>query len=149
MLPGDARLVLERERDQQFDVLVLDAFSGDAIPVHLLTSEAMQIYSRHLKTSGVLAVHISNSYFDLEPVVSVLAKVNQADVLYIPYKTHPSTMEGGQEYLVESSNERHPFKLTGKHNLQNISAAKETLKKLGITTAMFYEAIGTFGGETI
>ncbi len=70
--PGDARLVLEREPDQQFDVLVLDAFSGDAIPVHLLTSEAMGIYSRHLRTDGVLAIHISNSYFDLEPVVRAL-----------------------------------------------------------------------------
>ena len=69
---GDARLVLERESDQQFDVLVLDAFSGDAIPVHLLTSEAMQIYTRHLKPAGVLAVHISNTYFDLEPVVRAL-----------------------------------------------------------------------------
>jgi hypothetical protein len=72
VLPGDARLVLEREPDQQFDVLVLDAFSGDAIPVHLLTTEAMQIYSRHLSHDGVLAVHISNSYFDLEPVVRAL-----------------------------------------------------------------------------
>ncbi len=72
VLPGDARLVLEQEADQQFDVLVLDAFSGDAIPVHLLTTEAMQIYSRHLSHDGVLAVHISNSYFDLEPVVRAL-----------------------------------------------------------------------------
>ena len=72
--PGDARLVLERESDQQFDVLVLDAFSGDAIPVHLLTSEAMQIYTRHLRADGVLAVHISNTYFDLEPVVRALGE---------------------------------------------------------------------------
>lgn len=88
-------------------------------------------------------------YFDLEPVIAALAKVKQPDVLYIPYKTHASTIDGGKEYLVESSTERHPFKLSGKHNLQNISAAKETLKKLGITTAMFYEAIQSFGGETI
>ncbi len=74
VVPGDARLVLDREPDQQFDVLVLDAFSGDAIPVHLLTSEAMQIYSRHLNPHGVLAVHISNSYFDLEPVVRALSE---------------------------------------------------------------------------
>lgn len=74
VIPGDARLVLEREDSQNFDVLVLDAFSGDAIPVHLLTTEAMQIYTRHLKTDGVLAVHISNSYFDLEPVVRALGK---------------------------------------------------------------------------
>ena len=73
VVPGDARLVLEREADQHFDVLGLDAFSGDAIPVHLLTSEAMHIYTRHLNDKGILAVHISNSYFDLEPVVRALA----------------------------------------------------------------------------
>ena len=53
ILPGDARLVLEREPDQNFDVLVLDAFSSDAIPVHLLTSEAMQIYMRHVNSDGI------------------------------------------------------------------------------------------------
>lgn len=73
VVSGDARLVLEREADQNFDILVLDAFSGDAIPVHLLTFEAMQIYTRHLGERGILAVHISNSYFDLEPVVRALA----------------------------------------------------------------------------
>ncbi len=73
VLPGDARLVLEREEPQNLDVLVLDAFSGDAIPVHLLTAEAMEIYRRHLKPEGVLAVHISNTYFNLEPVVRAQA----------------------------------------------------------------------------
>lgn len=73
VLPGDARLVLEREEPQKLDVLVLDAFSGDAIPVHLLTAEAMEIYRRHLKPDGILAVHISNTYFNLEPVVRAQA----------------------------------------------------------------------------
>jgi UDP-N-acetylmuramate: L-alanyl-gamma-D-glutamyl-meso-diaminopimelate ligase len=88
-------------------------------------------------------------YFDLEPVVTVLGKVNQPDVLYIPYKTHPSQSDNGQEYLVESASERHPIKLSGKLNMQNISAAKETVKKLGITTPMFYEAIQRFGGDSL
>lgn len=70
---GDARLLLEREPDQDFDCLVLDAFSGDAIPVHLLTSEAIDTYQRHLKDRGVLAIHISNLYFDLRPIVAGLA----------------------------------------------------------------------------
>lgn len=74
---GDARLSLARELQQQspqgFDVLVLDAFSGDAIPVHLLTGEAFQIYLAHLKPGGILAVHVSNRYLDLEPVVLRLA----------------------------------------------------------------------------
>src|SRR5258706_16000426 len=66
---GDARLSLEREPPQAFDVLAVDAFSGDAIPVHLLTREAFELYFRHLRPGGVLAVHISNNYLDLQPVV--------------------------------------------------------------------------------
>ena len=71
---GDARLTLEREEPQAFDVLVLDAFSGDAIPVHLLTREAMEIYRRHLNKDGILAIHISNLYFDLKSIVGGLAE---------------------------------------------------------------------------
>jgi spermidine synthase len=66
---GDARLSLEREAPENFDVLAVDAFSSDSIPVHLLTREAMLLYFRHLKPDGILAVHISNRYLDLEPVL--------------------------------------------------------------------------------
>ena len=71
---GDARLSLERELPENFDVLALDAFSSDAIPVHLLTVEAFKTYLRHLKPEGVLAVHISNRYLDLVPVVQQAAR---------------------------------------------------------------------------
>jgi SAM-dependent methyltransferase len=74
---GDARLVLEREvhgeHPLRFDLLVLDAFSGDAIPVHLLTREALQLYLRVLRPGGIIAVHISNRHLDLRPVVEGLA----------------------------------------------------------------------------
>jgi SAM-dependent methyltransferase len=70
---GDARLSLEREPPQDFDVLAVDAFSGDAIPVHLLTREAFALYLRHLKPEGILAFHVSNQYLDLAPVVQQLA----------------------------------------------------------------------------
>jgi len=70
---GDARLSLERELPQAFDVLAVDAFSGDSIPVHLLTREAFALYFRHLKADGILAVHISNKYLNLEPVVEAAA----------------------------------------------------------------------------
>jgi SAM-dependent methyltransferase len=70
---GDARLSLEREQPQQFDVLIVDAFSGDSIPVHLLTREAFRLYFRHLKPDGALAVHVSNQYLNLEPVVAAAA----------------------------------------------------------------------------
>jgi hypothetical protein len=72
---GDARLSLEKEPDQNFDVLAVDAFSSDSIPVHLLTKEAMDLYFRHVKNpDGILAVHISNRYLDLQPVLAGEAK---------------------------------------------------------------------------
>jgi hypothetical protein len=79
---GDARLSLEREARQgmlqRFDVLAVDAFSGDAIPVHLLTREAMEVYLRHLRgPDSVVAFHISNRYLDLAPVVVGLAEFYQ------------------------------------------------------------------------
>jgi SAM-dependent methyltransferase/small basic protein len=70
---GDARLSLEAEPPQAFDVLAVDAFSSDSIPVHLLTTEAFEVYFRHLKPDGILAVHISNRYLDLKPVLSEAA----------------------------------------------------------------------------
>jgi SAM-dependent methyltransferase len=69
---GDARLSMEKEPSQHFDVLAIDAFSSDAIPVHLLTREAFQVYFRHLKPDGVLAVHVSNKYLNLAPVVKMV-----------------------------------------------------------------------------
>jgi hypothetical protein len=70
---GDARLAMEAEAPQSFDILLLDAFSGDAIPVHLLTEEAFGVYFRHLKPNGVLAVHVSNRFLDLAPIVKAAA----------------------------------------------------------------------------
>lgn len=72
-VPGDARLSLEREEPQRFDVLVLDAFSGDSVPAHLLTKEAFAIYRRHLVSDGALCIHITNRYLDLAPVIRGLA----------------------------------------------------------------------------
>jgi spermidine synthase len=69
IVPGDARLSLERQPPQQFDVLAVDAFTSDAIPVHLLTREAFVVYLRQLKPEGIIAVHVSNRYLDLVPVV--------------------------------------------------------------------------------
>jgi SAM-dependent methyltransferase len=70
---GDARLSLAAEPATQFDVLAVDAFSGDAIPVHLLTQEAFAVYLRRLKPGGILAIHTSNTYLNLNPVVQLLA----------------------------------------------------------------------------
>jgi hypothetical protein len=70
---GDARLSLASEAPQHFNVIVVDAFSGDAIPVHLLTREALALYRRHLQADGVIAFHVSNQYINLEPVVAAIA----------------------------------------------------------------------------
>lgn len=86
---GDARLSLEREASQNFDLLALDAFSSDAIPVHLLTKEAFALYDRHLKTNGVLAVHVSNRYLNLEPVVTNLAREFDYQLAVISYDEAP------------------------------------------------------------
>jgi len=78
VVTGDARLALEAELvrggPQGFDVLAVDAFSSDAIPVHLLTLEALELYFRHLGPQGILALHVSNRYLDLVPVVARLAE---------------------------------------------------------------------------
>jgi len=78
VVAGDARISMERERSRgesgQFDVLAIDAFSSDAIPVHLFTRECYQTYWYHLKTDGILALHISSRYFNLSPVIRSLAE---------------------------------------------------------------------------
>ena len=80
---GDARLKLERESPQRFNVLAVDAFSSDAIPLHLITSEAVAIYKRHLAPGGVIAFHVTNRFLDLVPVVEALARANGLDVIHI------------------------------------------------------------------
>jgi len=70
---GDARASLAHEAPQGFDVLVVDAFSGDAIPIHLLTTEALTLYRKHLAPHGILAFHVSNQYLNLAPEVAQLA----------------------------------------------------------------------------
>src|SRR5690606_11881108 len=73
IIEGDARLRLEELPDTTFDLLVLDAFSSDAIPVHLLTREALALYLRKLQPDGWIVAHISNRYLDLESVWAALA----------------------------------------------------------------------------
>lgn len=74
VVPGDARLSLAREPEETYDLLILDAFSSDAVPAHLLTREALELYRRRLSPRGVLAFHISNRFLDLESVVLGLAR---------------------------------------------------------------------------
>jgi hypothetical protein len=80
---GDARLVLEREPAQNFDVLAIDAFSSDAIPVHLITYEAVGIYLKHVKPDGVIAFHVTNRFLNLIPVVEAIATAHGVKTLWI------------------------------------------------------------------
>jgi hypothetical protein len=93
---GDGRTVLERQLEDasgQFDVLVLDAFTSDAVPTHLLTREAVQMYWRHLKPDGVLAINISNAYVDLSPVVRGIAEDSERE---IRWTSDPGNLPGGR-----------------------------------------------------
>ncbi|MCC3862338.1 spermidine synthase [Pseudemcibacter aquimaris] len=78
---GDGRLLLNADENKNFDILAVDAFSGDSIPVHLLTNDAMDIYKKHLSQDGILAFHTSNNYLDLRPVLYGLA--DKADMFVV------------------------------------------------------------------
>jgi SAM-dependent methyltransferase len=80
---GDARLTLEREPLADLDLLVIDAFSSDAIPVHLITSEALALYAKHVKPDGVVGFHVTNRFLDLVPVVRALADAQQMEAVWI------------------------------------------------------------------
>jgi hypothetical protein len=71
---GDARLSLKEAPDDRYGIIILDAFSGDSIPVHLLTREALRLYLTKVTASGILVFHITNSYVDLQPVLGALAE---------------------------------------------------------------------------
>ena len=86
IVAGDGRLQLQRQlasAAMQFDVLVLDAFSSDSIPQHLLTEEAMQLYWQHLMSDGVLAVHVSNNYLDLTSLLRNQAAALGLQALFV------------------------------------------------------------------
>jgi hypothetical protein len=103
---GDARLSLRQELEaagqgQQFDVLVLDAFNGDALPLHLLTQEAFALYLAHLDPQGVLAIHASSRYFALEPVIARhMEALDLAGLRYM--QTQVSDNDDPSEWLVLS-----------------------------------------------
>jgi SAM-dependent methyltransferase len=101
---GDARLNLEREPPQRFDVLAIDAFSSDAIPVHLITSEALAVYKRHLAPGGVIAFHVTNRFLNLIPVVEALAKADGLYVIHIA-DDGPGPLGSRSDWLLLSENQ--------------------------------------------
>lgn len=106
---GDARLVLERQLrqgdDQRFDVLAIDAFSSDAIPIHLLTLESIRIYLAHLNEGGVLALHVTNRYVDLLPIVARLAEAIGMQAIYIENYADASRFVDSTDWILLTRNQ--------------------------------------------
>ena len=102
---GDGRLALEGERAPAFDVLVVDAFSGDAIPVHLLTREAFALYFRHLTAKGILAVHVSNQYLDLAPVAGQLAALDGWRAVLVHTPKEDDRLESAADWVLITRDE--------------------------------------------
>ena len=105
---GDARLSLEREPAQQYDLLAVDAFSGDSIPVHLMTWEAIDLYFRHLKPGGVLALHITNSHLDLGPVAEKLGRATGKQAVLVSSEGDSDNEIYGADWVLMSSSPLEP-----------------------------------------
>jgi hypothetical protein len=104
IVEGDARTSLANQPPQQFDVLVVDAFSGDAIPLHLLTTEAVNIYKRHLAPGGILAFHITNQHVSLEPEIALLAKAAGMTAMRVSSGTNEETGEYTATWMLLTGN---------------------------------------------
>jgi hypothetical protein len=106
---GDGRISLERElannNRQQFDVLAVDAFSGDGIPVHLLTREAFALYWEHLRPGGILAFHITNYHFDFSPVIRALAQELGNEAVWIKDPGNPQRGNYISDWVLVTSNQ--------------------------------------------
>jgi spermidine synthase len=99
---GDGRLSLDREPSRQFDVLAMDAFSGDSIPTHLITKEAMEIYMKHLKPNGVIVFQATNRFVDLLPVAKNLADAHGLSIVLV---TDSPDFETGPEYWLANTDQ--------------------------------------------
>ena len=103
---GDARLSMEAEPPEHYDVIAVDAFSGDAIPVHLLTSEAIKLYERHLAPGGIIAFHISNSYLNLAPVVQQQADHAGLHAVLVTTQDNDDTGAFSSDWVLVTANEK-------------------------------------------
>jgi SAM-dependent methyltransferase len=100
VLLGDARRTLEREPPQEFDLLAVDAFSGDSVPAHLLTQEALALYLRHLAPEGILAVHVSNRFVDFAPVLAAGARVLQRPAVNVLGEGNAARLCYGSQWIL-------------------------------------------------
>jgi spermidine synthase len=103
---GDARLSMEAEPPENYDVIAVDAFSGDAIPVHLLTAEALKLYQRHLAPGGIIAFHISNTYLKLGPVVQEQADHAGLHAVLVTTEDDDDTGAFSSDWVLVTANEK-------------------------------------------
>jgi spermidine synthase len=104
IVPGDARVSLAAEPPQRYDVLVVDAFSGDAIPAHLLTVQALEVYRRHLAPGGIVAFHVSNDFVALAPVVEQLARNAGMQAVRVVDREDPTREVFDSEWVLVTAN---------------------------------------------
>jgi spermidine synthase len=128
---GDARVSLESELEsfgsQQYDLLVVDAFRNDAVPIHLLTRECGVLYFRHLKEDGALLLHISNRFVDLEPVVRGLAATHNVPVLRVQAGSEPERGAISATWMVATTNEGLRQRLAAAGETPNVEATGRVL----------------------
>ena len=103
---GDARLSLEREPPNGFDVLAVDAFSSDAIPVHLLTKEALEVYFKQIRPGGIVAIHVSNRYLSLAPIVSRIATELKKTTLQVENRENGALEQFSADWVLVADDPR-------------------------------------------
>jgi SAM-dependent methyltransferase len=126
---GDARLAMEREPAQNYDVIAVDAFSSDSIPVHLITREAMSVYLKHLKPDGVLAFHVTNRFLRLAPVVKAIADEHRLRTVLIVDEAEGSELARTDWLLIA----RNPGVLA-KPDLERSASEIEKIRGLAVWT---------------
>jgi len=129
---GDARISMEREPPQRFDVLAVDAFSGDSVPVHLITAEAMDVYLRHTKPDGIIAFHLTNRYLWLPPVVENIARAKGLSAILI-HDENDNPLLRDTDWVLVSRNSG----LLKQEAIQSLSTPIRGIRGLGVWTDDF------------
>jgi len=128
---GDGRIKMERELKNtgslNYDIMVIDAFSGDAVPIHLLTKEAFELYFKHLKKDGILAIHISNRYLKLENVVYGIASSLNKKIIYIKTRKKRRKRVSRSTWILITDNEAF---INNRKVTKYISRRPKTLEKV-------------------
>ena len=126
---GDARLTMEREPAQSYDLIAIDAFSSDSIPVHLITREAMAVYLKHLKPDGILAFHVTNRFLRLAPVVKMIADEYTLRSVLVIDEAEESDLAKTDWVLLTRNPE-----MLGQQQIKSAATEIETIPGLGVWT---------------